>query len=519
MPLLLGPILGFRGCDGGVWRISVLVAAEGVTAPKISVAKPGKLGALPKTPLKSMPYTGQNAALWRFDIQTRQGKSAQSVSYQVGDVQAAFHVPAKDAAPRMAYASCNGFSSMKLLKNTKDANALWKHLRARHDETPYDLMLLGGDQVYADSMWETLPELQAWAALPLQARIAKKSTATLTAEIDRFYRELYIKRWSQPAPAAMFARVPSIMMWDDHDIIDGWGSYDKALQACDVYQTLFRAAREYFSLYQQHADPAQPASRHPLTLPGQAHFTLGCRVGPVAIVALDMRSERSGDQVLSLESWRAIYDWLDALPAHDIHGPRGNTNRIDHLWLMSSIPVVHPDFALLEQALGLFPGSQELEDDLRDHWTSVPHRQERLRLIHRLLDFSAQKKCRVTLLSGDVHVGAVGVVRSVRGGDPGTGTRVLNQLTSSGIVHPAPPGMALFFLENFVGKSMSDDRGVESEMVVLPGTRYHYIGARNWLALEPTPDNRYWANWHVDGESHPYTKVIHPVDFKQDSPA
>ena len=29
MPLLLGPILGFRGCDGGVWRVSVLEQALG----------------------------------------------------------------------------------------------------------------------------------------------------------------------------------------------------------------------------------------------------------------------------------------------------------------------------------------------------------------------------------------------------------------------------------------------------------------------------------------------------------
>ena len=510
MALLLGPVLGVRGCDGGVWRASVLVVATGAAAPKLSVTQPGKSGALPKKPLKAIAFDGNSAALWRFDIHTPQSATAQTVAYAVDGVQAQFNVPAKNAAPRIAYGSCNGFSSMKLLKDTHDANALWKDVRAKHEAAPYDLMLLGGDQVYSDSMWEELPELQAWAQLPIEDRASQEATPTLKSAIDRFYCELYIKRWSQPEPAAMLARIPSIMMWDDHDIIDGWGSYEDVLQVCDVYQTLFSAAREYFSLYQLHTDPADT---HPLSLTGQQHFTLGCRIGPVTILALDMRSERSDDQVISLESWRAIYTWLEALPA------RGNNDRVDHLLLMSSIPVVHPDFALLEQALGLFPGSQELEDDLRDHWTSVPHRQERLRLIHRLLDLSVQKKCRVTLLSGDVHVGAVGVVRSDRTDKSDTGTRVLNQLTSSGIVHPAPPGMVLFFLENFVGKSLSDDRGIESEMIELPGTRHHYIGARNWLALEPTDDGRYWANWHVENEPHPFTKVIHPVDFKLGDPS
>jgi hypothetical protein len=196
-----------------------------------------------------------------------------------------------------------------------------------------------------------------------------------------------------------------------------------------------------------------------------------------------------------------VYDWLSALP-----------NQCSHLLVMSSIPVVYPDFSILEKALSIFPGQQELEDDLRDHWNSNPHKQERLRLIHRLLTFSESKTCRVTLLSGDVHVGAVGVIKSIRNSAE-TSSRTLTQLTSSGVVHPAPPGMVLYFLENMVGKEMSDDRDITSIMTEFPGTRHHYIGARNWLALEPDASQRIWANWHVEGEPHPFTKTIHPINF------
>jgi hypothetical protein len=181
---------------------------------------------------------------------------------------------------------------------------------------------------------------------------------------------------------------------------------------------------------------------------------------------------------------------------------------------MSSIPVVYPDFSLLENALGIFPGRQEIEDDLKDHWTSVPHRQERLRFIHRLLEFSRRTQCRVTLLSGDVHVGAVGVVRSERSEQSAPPAQVINQLTSSGIVHPAPPGMVLFFLEHVVGKASTDDRDITSELAPIPGTRHHFIGARNWLALAPDGEHRYWANWHAETEPHPFTKVIHPAHFE-----
>ena len=41
------------------------------------------------------------------------------------------------------------------------------------------------------------------------------------------------------------------------------------------------------------------------------------------------------------------------------------------------------------------------------------------------------------------------------------------------------------------------------------------MAARNWLSLEPdaawaTSRKRLWANWHVEREAEPYTKVIHP---------
>jgi hypothetical protein len=178
--------------------------------------------------------------------------------------------------------------------------------------------------------------------------------------------------------------------------------------------------------------------------------------------------------------------------------------------VLSSIPVVHPDFSAIEKLLGVLPGQQELEDDLKDHWHSLPHRQERLRLIHRLFDFSATKRCRVTLLSGDVHVAAVGVLQSDRSEVPAN-AKVINQLTSSGIVHPSPPGMMLYFLESVGDKVETVDRGITAEMLEFPATHRRFVGARNWLSLEPDDTNRIWANWHVEGETQPYTKVVHAV--------
>lgn len=508
MAITLGPILGFRGAKDTLWNVSVLVAIEGDEPPTITLdanAAQQPIG----VKLGNVMAGRTELTVWRYDCAAPQTAQEYLAKYSVDEKSWSFTVPAADVAPRIAYGSCNGFSSLKLLKNTKDPNGPWRDVMKKHGELPFHLLLLGGDQVYSDSIWEELRPLADWAALPTSEGIKKVPSANLLKQIRGFYEELYVRRWKQQEPADVFASIPTVMMWDDHDIFDGWGSYSDELQRCKMYKALFFAARDAFTLYQQQLGAGE---RHPLVIPGQNHFSLGFRIGNLAFLALDMRSEREESCVISQETWKAIFQWLDAQPKPSEAGA------LNHLFVLSSIPVVYPDFQLLENALGLFPGRQELEDDLRDHWNSAPHRQERLRLIHRLLAFSEAKQCRVTILSGDVHVGAVGVIRSERGTSGPLAVRTINQLTSSGLLHPAPPGMVLFFLEQMADKISNDDSGVTSQMVEIPGTHHHFLGGRNWLSLQPDKEHRYWANWFLEGEKHPYTKVIHPIGFEMTAP-
>jgi hypothetical protein len=513
MKILLGPVLGFRGVTTSGWNVSALIVTDILSNPPELILQSGNRKGIKRTAklLKAFPESNPTSQVWRFDFAVKQTARAQPVSYTIGAVENLFVVPPRDAIPNMLYASCNGFSSMKLLNDTKDANRLWRQVAEKHEARPYHLLMMGGDQLYCDSMWDKLMPLQEWARLPLEQRIKQPFTEEMCSLVDQFYAEVYVERWSQAEPARVLAQVPSIMMWDDHDIFDGWGSYEAELQQCDVYRGIFAVAREYFALYQLQLGRDET---HPLSIKAQQAFSLGAEIAGLTLLALDMRSERTKSQVIRAESWKAIYDWLDATSPRR----RSQTPSARHLLLMSSIPVVHPEFALLEKLLGIFPGRQELEDDLRDQWLSVPHRQERLRLVHRLLAFADTKKCRVTVLSGDVHVGALGIVESTRSTADDPSTQVINQLTSSGIVHPPPAGVVLFFLETVTGKKMELDRDLYSEMLEFPGTHHHYIGARNWLSLEPDDSGRIWANWHVETEPYPYTKVIHPIDFRMPAP-
>lgn len=512
----LGPVLQFLGCANDEWRLSALwVQDSGDAPPSLSVD-----GCAVK--VTQAPVPGMDCTAWRFEFALPQGAAVREVSYTTGGETHGLSVPARGTMPSLGYASCNGFSDPRAMKSVREPNAQWARLRRLHgqqdrvgDQTfgPLQLLLLGGDQVYSDAMWATIPELKAWTELPWRRRVKAAFTAAMRSKLQTYFSRIYIDRWSQAEVAQALACLPTVMMWDDHDIMDGWGSHPAELHECPVFQGIFEVARAAFELFQRQMTGAA----HAAALPGQDWHNSAYRIGSMGLLVLDMRSERSpraGDsaagggvlqveQVLSPRSWQAVYRWLVAQEA---------AGDMKHLFVMSSIPVVHPSFELLEKLLGILPGRQEIEDDLRDHWTSPPHRAERLRLIHRLLQ-SGGKGVRVTILSGDVHVAAVGVIESERG-EGQQGGRVINQLTSSGIVHPAPPGVVLFFLEQACQKVEAIDRGIRGVMHEFPTTGHRMIGNRNFLTLQPDPPGaaaRYWANWWVDGEPHPYTKVVHPV--------
>ena len=528
----LGPVLQFLGCHDGQWGISALVVTDaGDAQPVLTLqAPPGSGFAPPAITVVQAAVPGATYTAWRFDFSIVQTGSVQNIWYRLegspdaegeGGQNFDFKVPALGMMPSMAYASCNGFSDPRAMKKIKEANAMWARLNRLHATQdrvgaqtfgPLHVLLLGGDQIYSDSMWVEVPALKAWSELKWDARLAAPFPPGLHATLQVYFAKMYLDRWSQPDVAQTLASVPSVMMWDDHDIMDGWGSYPADLHNCPVYQGIFRVAKAAFELFQRQMMGAIP----PATLPGQTVHNSAYNLGDAGLLVLDMRSERGpgsetdanggtllrAEQVMSLQSWNAVFDWLSAQEAAGV---------MKHLFVMSSIPVVHPSFELLEKLLGIFPGQQELEDDLRDHWTSKSHRGERLRLIHRLLQASA-KGIRVTLLSGDVHVAALGVIESERTDVP-PGARAINQLTSSGIVHPAPPGVALYFLEQACQKIEQIDRDITGTMYEFPTTSHRLIGCRNFLTLQPDGPGgyRYWANWWAEDEPHPYTKVIHSV--------
>src|SRR6185295_8202730 len=92
---------------------------------------------------------------------------------------------------------------------------------------------------------------------------------------------------------------------------------------------------------------------------------------------------------------------------------------IPNLLVMTGVPAVYRSFANVEAIMDTTPWHEEIEDDVHDHWSARSHEAERMRLIMVLINFleaqqklrpAAKSPCKGVILSGDVHVGALGLI-------------------------------------------------------------------------------------------------------------
>ncbi len=81
-----------------------------------------------------------------------------------------------------------------------------------------DLLVLLGDQVYADVTSRTVRKL-----LRRRRRRPADAPATQVVSFDE-YTKLYLESWRDPEIRWLLSTVPSVMIFDDHEVIDDWNT-------------------------------------------------------------------------------------------------------------------------------------------------------------------------------------------------------------------------------------------------------------------------------------------------------
>ncbi|MEQ8814416.1 MAG: alkaline phosphatase D family protein [Thalassobaculum sp.] len=457
----VGPILFARGCDRRAFQLAALLVTGDREAAPVLIPD----GADPVPPVRLDGRFGR--IVWRYDFALPARADA---TYRLGPQ--VFPVAADLSGDlRIAFVSCNGQENGDLRRPVDERNAMWERLARENASRPFGLLLQGGDQLYADEVLDADPGLRRWWNAPVRDKDRHPYTVAMRETAERFYFERYLALFEQPGIAALCARVPSLMMWDDHDIVDGWGSHPSRTLDSPVGRGLFAAARAAFALFQLARSPDEADA-----MGGTLGY--GAAFPGFTVVAPDLRSERRPDRVMGPAGWAALEGWL------------ATASDGERLLLMSTVPLLGPRLSWVEWLIGALPGIAKYKDDLRDQWQSRSHRAEWRRLLRTLEREAVERGRGVTALSGEIHLATRGEMAF------GDGS-VLHQLVASGIAHPAPPAgySAGLGLLAALGEDPLENRPIR--LRPLPGRRWIYTGQRNYLVLERT-GTAWTACWELE---------------------
>jgi PhoD-like phosphatase len=428
----------------------------------------------------------------------------------------------------LAY-SCNEPFSTKDRKGILARDlSLWLRMNARaagedsRNQLPErpQFVLGVGDQIYVD------PDPDAKRAPLAFFKGDRSDDFLIDMEPDSLYKALdvvYRYNFSLPPLAWAFSKLPSFMMWDDHEIRDGWGSQGD--EACDLtkgddrcnqskggascnptMRTYFRIARHAFIAHQllrsyapdeidQDEYNALVAGRKTLHRP----FSHGERTH---VLMLDSRSTRApGRKIFEETAIQAVHEWLG----------RGRKSQGDLYVLTVGAPL----FPSRTFAGAISAVKSELRDDLRDGWDSKANecsRKELLKMLANHFRAEENKNDRLLVISGDVHYSSLYFIS--------LGDRVVGQeVVTSGIAHSLP-GTArkvnwlLDSAESVEGFGVNpagkiNESATFAELIVKPGLLHQtpeveLVFHANGTRLK----NRWWARLKTPGWSLGNTNLL-----------
>jgi hypothetical protein len=517
--ILCGPLLNYRrmGNESGrqTWYGSVLVVCTpGRRQPELTLSPAGPVdntegdvpveGSFPFISRGEKLYEDPGKAFWRFKIEVPFQQFESRWEYRIRGLDSDeelenkkpqnFCIPSLDQSMRILFHSCNGFS-VGTDTDSWAGPALWNDVLRMHERKPFHVMIGGGDQIYNDGVRVDGP-LRQWTDIgnPHKRR-EYPFDEKMRQECDDYYYRNYV-RWYNHAPFSNAnGQIPQINIWDDHDIIDGFGSYTDHFMRCAVFRGIGGVAHKYYILFQHHIAP--PRSTYTTDAPKTVNvgpdgmtdpvqlnetfvmtndsddpsYIIGPKPGPyveersrsiytqlgarLAFCGIDARTERTRHQINYPETYTKIFKRLtDEFSAN---------KNLKHLILLLGVPIAYPRLQWLENIFSSpiiapikflnkrfgfggalfnkFDGQVDLLDDLDDHYTAHQHKRERRELIHNLQSLSRSHGVRITILGGDVHLAAVGRFYS----NPKLGIpaerdhRYMPNVISSAITNKPPP--------------------------------------------------------------------------------
>ena len=439
------PVIQFRSCDNNFWSISILLILETNTKYPPYMLFENENNKIISNKVVILKHCFSKTLI-RYDVQLPMESNPITWKYSYlkfdhsNSDESFLVVPKINSNPCIFFASCIGVCPSFCRSNgIDDAFVGFEYALKNHQQNSYHLAIYGGDQIYADNLITACPTLRKWTYLNEKERIKFIPTEEMIIELDIFYFNLYFYTWGQKFINKFLSSVSSIMMWDDHDIINGYGSRKNY----PVLDAIYLIARQNFILFQLggHCNPGLYCHNPEITIKmteknryeSLSYYRKICDIG---ILVLDTRSQRNTNTVIQNENYIELQNKFLGKEEIFKNSPFYSCK---HLYVVIGVPLIFFPYIcnISQKVLKYVPGEQEIESDIKDQWTN--HLEERNKLIEILINFSILNNIKVTLLTGDSHIGAFGSITV----EHENKITVIEQPISSGIGSQAPSKLIL----------------------------------------------------------------------------
>jgi hypothetical protein len=330
--------------------------------------------------------------------------------------------------------------------NSAEETGAWDALKKFVDDAKPHFILMMGDQVYVDDD---------------KPNVFNDHHDSPPAIRRKALADKYRANWSREQLRHIMSRVPCYMMWDDHEIRDGWGSlaadsptmvqkFPRGQAIFDTCEAFYRDARDVYFHFQACHNPPSPLFTG-LPFSGRTALPYVFQCGRVVVLMIDSRGQRDVFRTdlpaLGQNQWNFInqtfanlQDDVDALvvmtptpiASLDPHGASqklvgGRTDDVDAFKRGNFKEAVTPfatkdveDLALaavgshLSRLVGrpVNLGNFKVDaiDEARDQWSHAFIRPEQALLLNksaqaRLVNRSTGSGRELVFVSGDIHVG------------------------------------------------------------------------------------------------------------------
>lgn len=286
----------------------------------------------------------RDVTFWRFNIEVELGDAQQRIAYRINQGPAlGFWVPAKTQMMNITFHSGNGFTPGVDTNKFCGPDPLWRDILNEHQTRPFHIMIGGGDQIFNDKVTTESAHFQEWLKIKnLEDQYNMPFDPEFRAELEGSFLEHYLTWFSQGLFSLVGSQIPMVNMWNDHEILEGYGSYPDEFMQSPVISGLGRIAFKYYLLFQHQTVLEETDNDEP-------SWIMGAEPGPyirersrnlfmslgkgVTLLGLDGRTERMSHEVLSEPTCDIIWDRCHR---------EMDRGEIKHLLVLSSIPIAYP---------------------------------------------------------------------------------------------------------------------------------------------------------------------------------